>query len=201
MNKKIIEMVNKRLMGKEVFGTGANNHNLWLQMYRDESPWLSAITLSMGIPASIASELARLTTIEFMSEISNDEDLDKDYQKVVKEARTFTEHGLALGGIILKPYVSNDKILVDYITPDLFIPISFNDKTIEHIVFIDEYQDDEFIYRRLEEHDLTGKEYIVNNAVFRTKERTVLGDEVSLNIIEKWSFLEETVPMKNVDRP
>lgn len=47
MDKKIIEMVNKRLTGKEVFGTGANNHNLWLQMYRDESPWLSAITLSM----------------------------------------------------------------------------------------------------------------------------------------------------------
>ena len=202
MDKDIIKLVKDRLNGTETFGTGANNHKLWLQMYRDESPWLSAITLSMGVPASIASELARLTTIELISEISNDEDLNEDYQEVIDYARTLTEYGLALGGIILKPYIDRDKLAVDYVTPDLFIPISFNSSGgIDHIVFIDEYQQDDITYRRLEEHDLTGDKYIINNAIFKSRQDSSLGDEVALTEVERWATLAETAIIKNVDKP
>lgn len=202
MDKTIIDLVNKRLSGNEIFGTGANNYRLWLDMYRDESPWLSAETISMGLPASIASELARLTTIELKSEIANDDGLNEDYQVVIDNARTFVEYGLALGGIILKPYVSKDKLAVDYVTPDLFIPISFNASgDIDHIVFIDEYQIGDYIYRRLEEHDLTGENYIINNAAFRTKFESTLGDKVDLSSVDKWSSLAETAIIENVDKP
>lgn len=201
MDKKIIDLVKARLNESETFGTGENNHNLWLDMYRDESPWLSAITLSMGIPASIASELARLTTIELISQITDDPELDVDYQNIINETRIFTEQGLALGGIILKPYISGERVLVDYITPDRFIVISFDDKTMEHIVFIDEYKDGPNYFRRLEEHDLTGEEYVINNAVFKSKRPKELGDEVELSAVEKWSTLEPAVSMAEVGRP
>lgn len=202
MDKKIIKLVKDRLNGTEIFGTGANNHNLWLDMYRDESPWISAETLSMGLPSSISSELARLTTIEMESEIPNDEELNEDYQEVIDYARNFVEYGLALGGIILKPYIDRDKLAVDYVTPDLFIPISFNSSgDIDHIVFIDEYQQGDYIYRRLEEHDLTGDRYIINNAAYRTKSEDTLGDVIALNQVDRWSSLAETAIIKNVDKP
>lgn len=202
MDKKTIKLVEDRLNGQETFSTGANNYKLWLDMYRDESPWLGSETLSIGLPASIASELARLTTIEMKSEIANDEELDEDYQNVVDYARMFTEYGLALGGLILKPYIDRGKIVIDYVTPDLYIPISFNGAgNIDHIVFIDEYQEGDTIYRRIEEHDLTGGSYIINNVAFRTKVESTLGKRIELHSVERWASLAETAIINNVVKP
>ena len=202
MDKDIIKLVNDRLNGQETFSTGANNYRLWLDMYRDESPWLGTETFSMGLPSSIASELARLTTIEMKSEIANDEDLNVDYQKVVDSARVFTEYGLALGGIILKPFITKDRIEVDYITPDLYIPISFdNSGNIDHIVFIDEVQRGKFYYRRIEEHDLTGSSYIINNSCFMSQSENRLGEEMPLDTLDMWATLAKTATIVNVDKP
>lgn len=202
MDKEIINLVNQRLSGNETFSTGANNYRLWLDMYRDESPWLGPETLSMGLSSSIASELARLTTIEMKSEIANDEDLNKDYQNVIDDTRKFVEYGLALGGVILKPYISKNRVCVDYVTPDLYIPISFdNQGNIEHIVFIDEFQRGKFYYRRIEEHDLTGDTYVINNACFRSRNENRLGEEIELEEVERWATLAETATIQNVDKP
>ena len=202
MDKEIINLVNQRLSGNETFSTGANNYRLWLDMYRDESPWLGPETLSMGLSSSIASELARLTTIEMKSEIANDEDLNKDYQNVINDTRKFVEYGLALGGVILKPYISKNRVCVDYVTPDLYIPISFdNQGNIEHIVFIDEFQRGKFYYRRIEEHDLTEDTYVINNACFRSRNENRLGEEIELEEVERWATLAETATIQNVDKP
>ena len=57
-----------------------NNYDLWLDCYRGESPWLGGENLeSLNLCASISSELARLTTIEFESEL----DLEI-YQEVIE---------------------------------------------------------------------------------------------------------------------
>lgn len=201
MDKSIIKLVEKRILNQEEFTTGENNYKLWLDMYRDESPWLTPTTLSMALPSSIASELARLTTIEFKSEL-NDEILNEDYEIVVEDARTYVEYALALSGVILKPHVYKDKISVDYITPDLYIPISFdNSNNIDHIVFIDEYQEGDTLYRRLEEHDLTGEQYIINNACFSTKFPDVLGKQIELSEVNRWKEINEQVIVNNVGKP
>lgn len=203
MDKDIIKLVNARLGDQEEFYTGANNYILWLDMYRDESPWTDGVKVhSMGLPSSIASELARLTTIEMVSNIAKDEELNEDYQVVINDARKFVEYGLALGGVILKPYADKDTMAVDYVTPDLYIPISFdNTGNISHIVFIDELQEGSTIYRRLEEHDLTGPTYIINNAAFKTKNEKILGKPIELTEVDSWSTIAEEAVVKNVDKP
>jgi len=202
MDKEIIELVKNKINGNEVFTTGANNYKLWLDMYRDEAPWLGPETLSLNLSSTIASELARLTTIEMKSEIEKQDDLNKDYQKVVDDARRFVEYGLALGGVILKPYVSKDRITVDYVTPDLFIPISFdNFGEIDHIVFIDETQIGESFFRRIEEHNLTSGVYEINNACFESDSYNDLGEEVELSKVDRWSDLLESAVLENVDKP
>lgn len=202
MDEEIIKLVKKHLNGEEVFSTGANNYNLWLDMYRDESPWLGTEVYSLGLPSSIASELAKLTTLEMKSEIPSDDELNGFYQLVIQRARSFVEHGLALGGIILKPCFWGDSITTDYITPDLFIPISFdNSGDIDHIVFIDEIKRDELFYRRIEEHDLTGSDYVINNSCFISRARSELGQEAPLDSVSKWADVVETATLKNVKKP
>jgi A118 family predicted phage portal protein len=203
LDKKIIRLVEDRLLGNEQFSTGANNYKLWLDMYRDESPWVNGSTVvSMGLPASIASELSRLATLEMESEISNHINLNEDYQKVVGDARRFVEYGLALGGTILKPYFRNGSIKVDYATPDLYLILSHdNTGLITHIVFIEELTEGNTIYRRLEEHDCRGEHYIVNNAAFETKFPKSLGKQIELSNVDKWKEIEESVILKNVDAP
>ncbi len=78
---------------------------LWSQMYKDKAPWLDDNTKSLNLASAIASELARLATIEMKSEITAKESsnseraeyLNEQYQKVINDIRTTTEYAAALG--------------------------------------------------------------------------------------------------------
>ena len=90
----------------------------WDNVYKGKSNWLSDTVKSMGLGASIASELARLTTLEMKSEIVGQEELNKIYQKeVVNKLREHVEYAAALGGIVLKPYINGrDELKAEFIS-------------------------------------------------------------------------------------
>ena len=106
----------------------ANAIALWDDMFRDEAPWLFDThrpAESLGLPAAIAGELARLTTIEMESEISGSpraEYLNAQYQPVLDSLRKNVELGAAKGGLIFKPYVDGDRIAVDFTQLHLTAP-------------------------------------------------------------------------------
>lgn len=116
---------------------------LWGDMYQDKAPWLKEGTLqnpervtSLGLPAFIASEKARMCTLEMKSEItaimeevqqaeentglmmtekqpigdtSRADFLNEQYQKtIMKDIRNQLEYGIAKGGLVIKPYVVMD---------------------------------------------------------------------------------------------
>lgn len=68
---------------------------------------------SLGLCYTIPSELARLTTIELKTNVDNEE-LENVYQRIIKDIRKIVEYGLALGGVILKPYIQNGKMKLIY---------------------------------------------------------------------------------------
>jgi A118 family predicted phage portal protein len=188
---------------KELFGAkydpeqamGANNYTLWLEMYRGEYPYVDGVeVVSLNLAATIASELARLTTLEMESTV-NDESLQSDYEEVIKDARRFTEYGLALGDLILKPYPVGDRISVDYVTPDMFVPIGFDSfGRLTHVVFIDQIVRIEdrrkIYYTRLEEHKITSGGYTISNTAYRSEAKSSLGDQISLTRVDEWSELD-----------
>lgn len=117
---------------------------LWSNMYRDRAPWIKHPTeedperiTSLGLPAFIASEKARMATLEMKSEITAQletvEDVDEitglavetqqpvgdtsradflneQYKNtILKDIRIQLEYGIAKGGLIIKPYaIIND---------------------------------------------------------------------------------------------
>lgn len=164
-----------------------NNYDLWLDCYRGENPWLGGDNLeSLNLCASISSELARLTTIEFESEL----DLEI-YQEVVGNARKFVEYGLALGGLILKPYLINGKLAMNYLTPDMYLILGFSVfGEINHVVFIDRIFKNGKYYTRLEEHEQKGDYWNIINTCYESENYYSLGEKIPLHVVDEWKTIK-----------
>lgn len=135
----------------------------WSSIYEGTPPWDKEVKIS-GIATSIVSSLAKKVTIEMESRVvdSNGEQsgvkaeyLDKQYQKLVDRTRANVEHLLVHGGAILRPYVTRGKIVIEYILPDRFIPLRFNESgELVEVIFIDRIVRDKKTYTKLETHIL-----------------------------------------------
>ncbi len=187
-----------------------NAIELWTMMYRDLSPWLDDKTESLNLASAIASEFARLTTLEMKSEITGDNEratyINEQYQKVVKDIRRYVEYAAAKGGLIFKPYPNGDKIAVDYVQADSFFPIKFDSAgNITGCVFVEVKKEGDKIYTRLEYHDLRDEGYhITNTAYVRNTtggDSETLGAEIPLTEVEEWADLVPEALLTNVKKP
>lgn len=208
----------KKVMGVESY-TVDNDIKVWLDCYRGESYWLqdkyerlgndAEDIQSLNLCAGIPSELARLTTMELKTNV-DDENINDYYQQFIKHIRKFVEYGLALGGIVIKPYVEsteNKKIGIDIATADKFVVLGFTSfGDINHIVFIDRIKkvdkDNNPVYfTRLEEHIISDV-YKINNTAYISDKANELGDKSSrLDIIDEWANLEVTTTLVDRDKP
>ena len=249
-----------------------NAINLWSNMYKNKAPWLhepdaeSPVRIvSLGLPAMIASEKARMVVLEMNSEIttptkevevenpdykepepdvfgniipttqtptimedqpigdtSRAEYLNEQYVKLKDNLRKQLEYAIAKGGLVIKPYVSQNKndntgnvtatIEFDYIQADCFYPLAF-DATgkITEAAFIQSKVDKEYTYRRLEYHKWQNNKVEVVNKVFRAfnnygnsanvEDAIDLGKEVSLKDVPEWSGLQEKTVINDVEKP
>ena len=187
---------------------------LWDAMFRDEPPWkdheLGRETL--GLPDSIASELARLTTLEMLSTVSGSERADfinEQYQKVIEKARNYTEFAAGMGGIALKPFISGNKIPVAVVMAEDFYPTTYDsDGDITGACFLDYAYDDKYRYTRVEEHGFEDDgTYFIKNKCFRQTVTDIsvgedsLGDEVPLSDVPAWKDISEYVNIGELEKP
>lgn len=179
--------------------------SLWCDMYENKQTSSSDISKSLNLASAISSELSRLTTLEFSSQILGSKRADylnEQYQKIIKKSRTFVEYACAKGGVILKPYLENDKIMVSIIQPDAFFPTSFtNDGEIDGIVFYEVFSDNDFYYTRLEEHRLFDNCLTIKNTAYKSKYQNELGKEVPIKSVGRWSMIEPFCRIENIQRP
>jgi len=205
------KMFNKTDM-QEAFNTDISVSNemiqaisLWSEMYENKAPWLDENIKSLNLPASIASELARMVTIEFKSEITGSKRADflnEQYKIIKNKLRVNTEYGNAKGGIMFKPYVKDGRICTDYIQADSFVPTSFDDSgKIIGVIFTNQIVKGKYIYTRLEAHKYSNSNYLIENKVYKSESNSVLGKQVSMQEVEEWNNIQEKVLIINVDRP
>lgn len=178
---------------------------LWGKLYINEPPWLSDSVKSLNLPSAIASEIARLTTIEMKSDITGSpraDYLNKQYKTVLGNVRRYCEYGCAKGGLVFKPYVSGKEILVDTVQADCFFPVAFDSKgNITSAIFIEQKTIGKQIYTRLEYHALNGSLYTINNTVYVSDNKSDLGRSASLESVAEWATLQPEVTIQNIDRP
>ena len=184
----------------------AEGITLWLKMFADDASWLDDNTKSMGLAADIASEVARLTTLELESEVSGCDYLNEEYQEVLRHLRENCEFGCAGGGLILKPYVDGNCIAVEASKADSFFPIAFNGrKQITDCVFAETKIDGEKTYTRLERHTLEDQTYHITNKAYvsTTKDAAdikTLGEEIELRAVDEWADLEPELEISNIEQ-
>lgn len=186
----------------------------WNDMYLNKhSTLLPSDYKSMSLPAAISSELARLVTIEMKSEITSGKNkpskraefLNRCYQPVVDQLRRQTEYAAAMGGIIMKPFLDEKRVAVEFVQANKFLPLSFNSAgEITACVFTDVMIIDKKRYTRLELHELVGTTYYVTNKAYKKSMNDLsdtLGEIISLQSVEPWKDLSDEVTLENIDRP
>jgi hypothetical protein len=128
--------------------------NLWSKMYENKAPWLSDTVKSLNIASTVASEFARLVTLEMESTIESNDFLNEQYQVVIDGIRPYIEYACAKGGIIFKPFVNGQNIEVDITHADNFYPTAYNSRgEVTGAVFVDTKVIGEKLYTRLESHN------------------------------------------------
>ena len=177
----------------------------WGQMYKNEAPWINDDIKSLELPSAIANEFVRLTMAEFNSNITGGARasyIKNTYDLAIKELPNNLEHGNARGGLILKPYVKNNNIFVEFIQQGYFFPIEYDDTgKITGAVFVSQKTRGEDIFTRLEYHTLQGNNYFIINKAFKSKDEDDLGDEISLKQIEEWKNIQEKTKINNIEKP
>jgi len=161
------------------------------------------LTLNMG--KIVSSEMASLvynekceisidneTVSEFIHEVFKHNKFDKKFQDYV-------EYMFAHGGMVIKPYVENDKIMLSFVTADCFIPISWRNDTINEAVFPYEFKKRNKKYTHLEWHLWENGHYIIRNEVYESQSGVDLGVKVPLKNF--FPDLEEEVSIGNIKRP
>lgn len=171
-------------------------------IYNHKAPWLNEEVKSLNVAKTICEKVAKAVTIEFKSQVE-DKNIDKIYQRFIKNIRINTEYTLAKGGMFFKPFYSNGKIKVSCIHADKFIPVKF-DSTGELLgaIFIDQIIKGNDIYTRLEYNDLNDTTLTIKNIVYKTNKNnaSTLGSKVSLLQVPEWKDIQEQTTIENVNR-
>lgn len=153
--------------------------------------------LTLNMPKAAAQEMASLvynekceisisddSIAEFITEVFKRNKFDKKFQDYI-------EYMFAHGGMVIKPYVENDKIMLSFVTADCFIPISWRNDTIYEAVFPYEFKRRDKKYTHLEWHLWENGQYVIRNEVYESQNGTDLGIKVPL--AEFFPNLEEEV--------
>jgi len=175
----------------------------WNDLYRNTASWNDNRIISLCLASAISKEFSRLILSE--SEIGADGDIyvSKQFKNISSKLPLIAEQACALGGIIVKPYLSNGRIYVDAVSPQSFFPVDFSEDTITSAVFPEQLVIGKYCYTRLEYHQFVPlkQRHIVKNRCFRSSSKDSLGSPCTLSEVPQWEGLKESTALENVDKP
>lgn len=116
-----------------------------------------------------------------------------------KEFQRYLEYKFALGGLCIKAFVENEKLKLDFVTAERFIPLAWNHTSITEGVFIDEFFKQGKKYTLLEWNLFENGQYVIRNELYESQDGNDLGVKISLE--SQFPNLTREVRINNVDKP
>lgn len=170
----------------------------WSKMYENQGQ-----KHSIGLPAAIASELARMVVMECEISITGSKRADYIMEQFARiDLQNVVEPACALGGVSLKPYVSGKNIMVDTVEADCFLPTAFDSsKRMSGVVFADQIVREKQIFTRLEKHDFVNNTHRVQNIAFVSGNNETLGKQISLEAVPEWADLAPAMEIPGCEVP
>lgn len=201
----------KRLLSQretESFDVSSNMQSAittWARIYEGNPDWCAGDAHSLRIASSIASEFARLVTLEMEVNIdggSRANYIAEQLYPFFKRIRSYTELGCALGNVVFKPYVSDGKVLVDAVQGDCFVPFAFDSSLrMTDAVFAEQKTYGNKVYTRLERHQYSNGSDKITNKAFESTNSRFLVDEVPLTSVSGWEMIAPEATVSGIDRP
>lgn len=177
----------------------------WAAEYEGKPPWAGKLIKSIGLPAGIAAEAARMVTMEVKLTVAGSvraEYLDAQLSPFRDALENNVELAAALGGIIFKPYVCDDRIVIDAVQGDCFYPTSFDTSNrMTGAIFVDQIVRRNTVYTRLERHEYAAGTHVVQNKAFSSGNTMDLGKEIPLESVPEWAQIAPEVSFAEVARP
>lgn len=185
---------------------------LWEKIYENEAPWLKDEEVeSLELGAAIANEFARLTTLEMKTEITGSpraEFLNEQYKRMLERLNENLEIGNAVGGLVFKPYVKNNKLYVDLVRGSCFYPTEFNSSgEVIAGIFTSQLNKGDNVYTRLEYHKFYEQavendiNYIIKNVVYKSNDSSILGTKIEIAKVPEWQNIQEETAIRYVEKP
>ena len=179
--------------------------DMWLEMFGGNAPWLGQNPQSLGLPAIVASEIARQVTLEMEVNITGSpmaDFLTEQFEQVIKDIRPNTEYACAGGGIVFKPYIYNDGITTEIVHANAFYPVAFNNaQKITAAYFIYRHWEGRKVYSRLEKHELNGTTYTITNTAYVSAVDDALGKQCDLTEVTEWAEIQPVVVINDIEAP
>ena len=196
----------------------------WVALYYSKTDVLANNKLSMGLPASIAREMATLVTLEAQVNVGNaasaqDEEgepvlnpraefIKETLKQVLDQLPVQTEYACAFGGVAFRPYIDGDAIAIDCINADNFYPTSFNKRgEITGAVFIEKKKQEKDCYFRMEEHRMGDNgTYLITNRAYKAMGNTNsanggIGTPCPLTEVDEWRDISPEVELTGIYSP
>lgn len=211
-----IKGVKDKLLNKDVAKSLQKNNpvsdemytaiSLWNDLYLGKAPWLTAERpQSLCLPSAIASEIARMVTIEMEVTVNGSpraDYLQDQLEPFLSRIRSHVEYACATGGIVFKPYMDGEGISIDCVRTSAFFPLAFNSKgEITSAAFVEQKRQENIYYHRLEEHDLQENGYTIRNSAYKSYSENDLGTAISLKDVPEWANLEPEIHITGIKRP
>src|SRR5690554_699448 len=159
---------------------------------------------SLMMAKTVSAEMASLVFNEKCEISISDEALKNEIDNVFKQNKfnkkfqDYLEYNFAFGGMVIKPYVEDEKIKLSFVTADCFIPLSWQNETIYEAVFPSEYKKGDKKYTHLEWHVWEDGEYVIRNELYESNGQD-LGIKVALSTL--FPDLEEEVRISGLSKP
>ena len=179
----------------------------WMNLYRGQFPWATkSHNHHLDLPATVASEMARLVTLEMQVTITGKNErakfLDEQLNPLRERIRQWVEYGCAGGGLMFKPYISGQNITIDVAQADMFYPISFNSAgRIESAAFVEQKTVGGKVYNRVEKHKRQKDGYLITNEAFRSQSASDRGVPCPLSEVPDWADIQPEVTISGLDVP
>lgn len=189
----------------------------WKLMYKNKAPWINDDVTSIGIPKSICQMLQMMVLSELEVEVPGNETENSlaSYMQDIIDEQLFSEldinleKAMALGGMVIKPYLSNDSIYFDFVLQGDFYPLAFDDDgRITDIAFFDQFISGSELYTKVERHTFSNNTVLVQNKAFKAKvvdtddmQEQELGNEIPLTSVPRWEDIEPEVTIESVEKP
>lgn len=177
----------------------------WQRIYANKPPWKSDTVKSLNLGAAVATEFARLITLELKSEAAGSERaeyINGVYAEMLTGLRRQVERACAVGGMAIKPYLANGKIHIDFADNTMFYPASYDtDGDITGAVFVSRKVMGDKYYTKLECHDFNGNAETIRNIAFVSGNKNELGRKTALGDVPEWAALLPEGVITNISRP